>query len=172
MKNARLWAIAIALLVVVGGIAAYYLLYQGTVAVYVKDAPGAWSHVWVTFSGVAIHESGQGNATWKNVSDVKTTVDLVALANVSQLLGKVSLSPGHYEQIRLSVVNVTGMLLGSTLTVEINLPQDNATMKIAGQFTIASAQTTSITIDINLASSLHDVAGSWEFTPVIGVTVG
>ncbi len=173
MKNARLWAIAIAILVVVGGIAAYYLLYQGTVAVYVKDAPGAWSHVWVTFSGVAIHEAGQSNATsWKNVSDVKTTVDLVALQNVSQLLGKVALSPGHYEQIRLSVVNITGMLLGSTLTVNINVPPDNATMKIAGQFTVSSGQTTSITIDIRLAQSLRDVNGTWMFTPVVGMTVG
>lgn len=172
MKNARLWAIAIALLVVVGGIAAYYLLYQGTVAVYVRDAPGTWAHVWVTFSGVAIHESGQNNATWKNVSDVKTTVDLVALQNVSQLLGKISLSPGHYEQIRLSVVNVTAVLLGGTVTLNINVPPDNATMKIAGQFTVSSGQTTSITVDIRLDQSLHEVNGTWMFTPVVGLTVG
>lgn len=172
MKHARLWAIAIAALVIVGGIAAYFLLYQGTVAVYVKDAPGAWDHVWVTFSGVAIHESGQDNATWKNVSSTTQTVDLAALTNVSQLLGKASLSPGHYEQIRLSVVNVTGVLNGTTQIVTISVPPDNATLKIVGQFTVSSGQTTSITVDIRLAQSLHDVNGTWVFTPVFAMTVG
>jgi len=49
MQHARLWAIAIAAVVIVGGIAAYFLLYQGEVAVYVKDAPGTWDHMYVTF---------------------------------------------------------------------------------------------------------------------------
>jgi len=168
MKHARLLAVAIATLVVVGGVAAYFLLYEGAVAVYVKDAPGTWEHVWVTFSGVSIHASGQ-NASW-NVTSTKQTVDLAALTNVSQLLGKISLSPGHYEQIRLSVVNASGILTGSTQTVIITVPPDNATMKIAGQFTISSGQTTVITIDINLASSLHDVNGTWVFTPVVGLS--
>jgi hypothetical protein len=172
MKNARLWALAIAVLVIVGGVAAYFLLYEGAVAVYVKDAPGAWDHVWVTFSGVAIHESGQDNASWKNVSSTQQTVDLASLTNVSQLLGKVSLNPGHYEQIRLSVVKVTGQLNGSTQIVNITLPPDNATLKIVGQFTISSGQTTAVTVDIRLAQSLHDVNGTWVFTPVFGMTVG
>src|SRR5574340_1211338 len=140
MKNARLWAIAIAALVVVAGIAAYFLMYQGSVAVYVKDAPGTWAHVYVTFSAVAIHESGKDNATWTTVSSTKETVDLAALTNVSQLLGSVRLNPGHYEQIRLSVVNVTGVLTGTTLSVTITVPPDNATLKIAGQFSVASGQ--------------------------------
>ena len=172
MKHARLWAIAIAAVVIVGGIAAYFLLYEGTVAVYVKDAPGQWDHVWVTFSGVAIHESGQGNATWKNVSSTTQTVDLVALTNVSRLLGSVRLDPGHYEQIRLSVVNVSGQLNGSTQSISIQLPPDNATLKIVGQFTVSSGQTTSITVDIRLAQSLHEINGTWMFTPVFAATVG
>ena len=168
MKHARLLAVAIAVLVIVGGIAAYFLLYEGAVAVYVTDAPGQWENVWVTFSGVSIHQSGQ-NASW-NVTSTEQTVDLAALTNVSALLGKISLSPGHYQQIRLSVVNVTGRLVGSTQILTINVPPDNGTMKIAGQFVISSGQTTTITIDINLAASLHDVNGTWMFTPVVGVS--
>lgn len=170
MKNARLLAIAIAALVVVAGIAAYFLLYEGSVAVYVKDAPGTWQHVWVTFSGVSIHQSGT-DAGW-NVSSTKQTVDLASLTNVSQLLGKITLGPGHYQQIRLSVVNVTGQLVGSTSIVTIQVPPDNTTMKIVGQFTVSSGKTTSITVDIKLDQSLRDVNGTWEFTPVIGTTVG
>ncbi len=168
MKHARLVAVAIAALVLVGGIAAYFLLYEGAVAVYVKDAPGQWEHVWVTFSGVSIHQSGQ-NASW-NVSSTERTVDLATLTNTSTLLGKISLSPGHYQQIRLSVVKVTAQQTGSSTILTVTVPPDNGTMKIAGQFTISSGQTTSVTIDISLAASLHDVNGTWTFTPVVGVT--
>lgn len=171
MKNARIWAIALAVLVIVGGIAAYFLLYEGTVEVRVTDAVGPWEHVWVTFSAVEIHESGQNNATWKTVSSATQTVDIASLTGgVSQLLGKASLSPGHYEQIRLTVVNVTAQQNGSTQILTVTVPPDNSTLKVAGQFTISSGQTTTVTIDIKLASSLHDVNGTWEFTPVVGVS--
>ena len=172
MRHAVVWAIAVALIAVVGGIAAYSLAYEGNVAVYVKDAPGAWAHVYVTFSAVAIHESGKDNATWSTVSSTKTTVDLVALTNVSQLLGSVRLSPGHYEQIRLSVVNVTGVLAGTTVSVNIAVPPDNATLKIPGQFTVRSRATTTLTVDISLDASIHLVGGAWVFAPVADVTVG
>jgi hypothetical protein len=172
MKHAVLWAIAVALIAVVGGIAAYSLAYEGNVAVYVKDAPGAWAHVYVTFSAVAIHESGKDNATWNTVSSSKATVDLAALTNVSQLLGSVRLSPGHYEQIRLNVVNVTGVLAGTSVSVGITVPPDNATLKLAGQFTVASGATTTLTVDIHLDTSIHLVGAAWVFTPVAGLTVG
>jgi hypothetical protein len=171
MKHARLWAIAIAALVVVGGVAAYFLLYEGTLAVYVKDAPGAWDHVYVTFSGVAVHESGQDNATWKTVSSTNQTVDLAALTNVSQLLGSVRLNPGHYEQIRLTVTGVTGVLNGTTQSVTITVPPDNGTLKVAGQFIVASGQTTTVTVDIRLDQSIHLVGSTWVFDPVVGATV-
>lgn len=170
MKHAGLWAIAIAALVVVGGVAAYSLLNEGTVAVYVKDASGPWEHVWVTFSGVAIHESGKDNASWTTVSSTKQTVDLAALTSESQLLGSVRLSPGHYEQIRMSVVNATGQETGSTQIVTIAVPPDNATLKIPGQFTVASGKTTAVTVDVRLDASLHDENGTWQLTPVCGVT--
>ncbi len=169
MKHARLWAIAIAAIAVVGGIAAYYLLYEGNVAVYVRDAPGSWDHVWVTFSAVEIHESGQGNATWTSVSSTTQTVDIAALKTTSQLLGQTPLSPGHYEQIRLTVLKVTGVLNGTTQTVTITVPPDNATLKVAGQFTVSSGATTAVTIDINIPASIHDVNGTWEFLPVVAV---
>ncbi len=170
MKHAYLWAIAIAAIVVVAGVAAYFLLYQGEVAVYVKDAPGTWDHVYVTFSGVSIHQSGT-NASW-NASSTQQTVDLAVLTNVSQLLGSVRLSPGHYQQIRLSVVKVVGILNGTTTEINITVPPDNGTMKIVGQFTVASGQTTKITVDIRLDQSLREINGTWFFTPVVGTTVG
>ncbi len=167
MKHARLLAIAVAVLAIVGGIAAYFLLYEGEVAVYVKDAPSAWSHVWVTFSAVDIHESGKDNASWSTVSSTKTTVDLATLTSGRQLLGSARLSPGHYEQIRLSVVNMSGILNGTTQSVTIGVPVDNATLKVAGQFTVSSGQTTAITVDIPTGEDIHMSASGWVFDPVV-----
>lgn len=172
MKNGRLLALGIAVLVILGGVAAYLFLYEGAVAVYVKDAPGTWAHVYVTFSAVDIHESGKDNASWTNVVSTKQTVDLATLTSSSQLLGSVRLSPGHYEQIRLSVVNVTGYLVGSTTSVTINVPPDNATLKVVGQFTVSSGATTKLTVDINLNASIQPDGTGWVFTPVAGMTVG
>jgi hypothetical protein len=169
MKKAALWAIAIAALVVVGGVAAYYLLYDGSVAVYVKDAPavGSWSHVYVTFTAVDIHESGKDNATWSEPFSGKATVDLVTLTNVSQLLGNARLSPGHYEQIRLTVTNVTGVFLGTTVYLSVV----NGTEKIVQQFDVVSGKTTTITVDVNLDQSIHgNLTSGFVFTPVFGAT--
>jgi len=56
--------------------------------------------------------------------------------------------------------------------VTISVPPDNATLKVVGQFTVSSGQTTSITVDIFLDRSIHEVNGTWMFTPVVGSTVG
>ncbi|HYM39326.1 MAG TPA: DUF4382 domain-containing protein [Thermoplasmata archaeon] len=169
MKTFGLWAIAIAALVVVGGVAGYVFLYQGDVAVSVKDAPtlGSWSHVYVTFSAVDIHESGKDNATWSEPFSGKATVDLATLTNVSQLLGSAHLSPGHYEQVRLTVTNVTGVFAGVTVYLTVV----NGTAKIAEQFDVVSGKTTAITVDVDLTQSIHGkLAAGFTFTPVFGAT--
>ncbi len=169
MKKTALLAIGIAILVVVGGLAAYFLVYQGSVAVYVKDASGPWSHVFVTFSSVAIHESGKDNATWTTISTSTQTVDLATLTNFSRLLGDARLNPGHYEQIRLGVVNASGILIGTTASVTIAVPPDNATLKVPGQFSVSSGKTTTVTLDIMLDASIVREASGWVFQPVVHV---
>ncbi len=168
-KRGRVAALGIALLVILGGMAAYVFLYQGSVAVYVKDASGIWDHVYVTFSAVQIHESGKDNATWATVTSTQQTVDLAALTNVSQILGSVRLNPGHYEQIRLVVVNVTGV---DTSGTHWNITVVNTTLKIVQQFSVDSGKTTTITVDIDLSRSIVFDGSGYKFTPVIGATVG
>lgn len=169
MKKTALLAIGVAILVVAGALAAYFLVYQGSVAIYVKDATGPWSHVFVTVSAVAIHESGKDNASWTTISTKTQTVDLAVLTNMSALLGGARLNPGHYEQIRLSVVNVSGILKGTTASVTIAVPPDNATLKVPGQFTISSAKTTTVTLDILLDASIIPDGSGWAFQPVVHV---
>jgi hypothetical protein len=167
MMKAKLWAVALVAVVIAGGAAAYVFVYEGNVAVYVRDAPGAWDHVYVTFSAVDIHESGKANASWSQVFSGKATLDLVALRNLSQLLGGARLAPGHFEQIRITVTDARGVIAGASVTIGVV----NGTLKIVQQFVVSSGKTTAITLDVNLDSSIHGNATGWVFTPVIGATV-
>jgi Domain of unknown function (DUF4382) len=171
MKRTRLWAIGIGALVILGGVAAYLFLYEGSVAISVKDASGAWSHVFVTFSAVDIHRSGMDAATWDHLSLGTRTVDLAVLTNVSELLGTARLTPGHYEQIRLNVSSATGVdLTGKSWTLNVT----NGEAKIVQQFDIRSGAQTNILVDIDLSRCIVGTqATGYSFTPVIGnVTVG
>ncbi len=170
MKRA-LTALAVAALLVVGGIAAYVLLYEGSVAVSVKDASGAWSHVDVTFSSVDIHRSGMDAATWDHLSLGTRTVDLAVLTNVSQLLGTARLTPGHYEQMRINVSSATGVdSTGHSWTLNVT----HGEAKIVEQFDVRSGTQTNILVDIDLSRCIiGSAATGYSFTPVIGsVTVG
>jgi Domain of unknown function (DUF4382) len=162
MKHAALWALGIAAVAVLGGFGTYYFLYEGSVAVSVKDAPtGSLAHVNVTFSSVAIHRSGKDNATWDTVSVGTRTVDLLTLTNVSMLLGNARLAPGHYEQIRLDVTSATATdLSGHPWTVNVTDGQ----LKVVQQFDVMSGKTTNIVVDIHI-----DWTGTgYILTPMIG----
>jgi hypothetical protein len=167
MMKAKLWALALVGVVIAGGAAAYVFVYEGNVAVYVRDAPGAWDHVYVTFSAVDIHESGKANASWSQVFSGKATLDLVALRNLSQLLVGTRLAPGHFEQIRITVTDARGVIAGASVTISVV----NGTLKIVQQFVVSSGKTTAITLDVNLNSSIHGNSTGWVFTPVIGAIV-
>ncbi len=168
MRTKPVLALGIAVLVILGGFAAYLFLYEGSVAVRVKDAVGQWDHVYVTFSAVDIHRSGKDNASWDQVFSGSRKVDLAALTNLSELLGSIRLAPGHYEQTRLTVTNVTAVTTaGATFYVGLV----NGTLKIVQQFDVTSGKETTITIDIDLSRSIVGNGSGYVFTPVIGAVV-
>ncbi len=170
MAHAKLWALGIAALVVVGGIAAYMLLYEGQVVVRVMDAPGVWAHVNVQFSAVYIHEANKSADTWTQLPIAAGTIDLASLQNVSDVLASARLGPGHYTQIRFNVTSAQGVLEAGG-TVDFTVPSGE--LKTDQQFDIVSGKTTTLTVDINLDRSIVQLGnGTWIFTPVIGdVTV-
>ncbi len=145
----------------------------GKLAVLVHDAPCPnCSHVWVTFQSVAVHASNSTGGGWTTLNVSGTTLDLLALNGtaLAKEIGVTTLKAGHYEQVRLSVVNVTVELSNGTTLVAL-VPAAN-TANFNGQFNITSGATTTISVDIDLASSLHVVMVGPEvratFTPNIG----
>lgn len=177
----RLWKIALTL-IVVSSVAMGTFLYlgarpsgTGSLAVAVHDAPCSdCSHVWVTFTSVAVHESNSSGSGWTTLNVTGTTIDLAALNGtaMAKVIGVLSLPAGHYEQIRLSVTKVLVDFVGGT-SATAQIP--NSTVDVNGAFSLASGSTTTVSIDIDLASSLHlsgGVGGAGVvFTPNIGSVV-
>ena len=149
---------------------------NGTLDLKVHDAPCTdCTHVWVTFSSVAIHESNSSNANGSWVTTPTSgTLDLMALngSAMAKTIGLLSLKAGHYQQVRLTVQNVTVELVGGMI---VQATVHGPTANLDQSFTIGAGATTTLNIDVDLASSVHvfEVGGqaTATFTPNIGSVI-
>jgi hypothetical protein len=148
----------------------------GQLVTEVHDAPCPdCSHVWVTFSSVAVHASNSTGGGWTTLNVTGSTIDLLALngSALAKVIGVATLTAGQYEQVRLSVTNVS-VMLGNGTTIAAFVPNASSA-DVNGAFTIPSGGTTTISIDVDLASSLHVVTTGVgvmaTFTPNIGSVV-
>ena len=168
-------AVAIVAVLLVAGVLYFFGYFSpgvgaGTAQFLVHDGPcSVCAHVWVTFTTVSVHEAnGSG---WVNVNISGSTFDLQALngSSAAKLLGLGKLSAGHYEQIRVEVSKVAVVLIsGSNITAQVMGPSADFNV----QFTVKAGGTTTLNIDIDLATSLHIAPGpggstTATFTPDI-----
>jgi hypothetical protein len=175
MKSRTALAIValVAAIVIIGGAAGMLLLQSknGTVAMYVKDAPANWKHVNVTFSEIQIHQANASNSSsgWHTLTLNGThTIDLAALVNVSDLLAQGSVGAGKYTQIRIVVTNVTGVLTNGT---KVNFTVPSGELKTTHPFNVVAGKTTKLTLEIDLSKSITQANGKWRFSPVLGPIV-
>lgn len=142
----------------------------GTLAIRLRDAPVAWSHVVLTFSQVSILPAGASNGGgWVYVALQATHLDLLSPGNESSLLAQDRVAPGAYAQLRIHVSSVSGVLSTGAPVV---LSVADGDLLVATPFTVRGGQTTTVTIDLNLAASIQPTNQGWAFVPSIGsVTV-
>jgi len=164
-----LLAVAITLVVVVGGAGAYLMWPEpetGTVSIYVKDLPDDWTHVNVTFSEVRIHQADAGNDSgWHTLDLEQQTVDLAVLTNMSELLASGNVSVGKYTQIRIVVIAVTGTMEDGTI---VNFTVPSGELKTTHPFNVTAGHTETLTLDFDLAHSIVQKDTGWIFKPVLG----
>jgi len=174
-KAALAIVVLIAAIVIIGSAAAIILVQNqnenGKVSVYVKDAPAAWKHVNVTFSVVQIHMANGTNSSagWQNLTLTGShTIDLTSLVNVSDLLAQGKVPVGKYTQIRIVVINVTGMMDDGT---HVNFTVPSGELKTTHPFNVTKGSTTKLTLEIDLSKSIVQAGGKWLFKPVLGAIV-
>jgi hypothetical protein len=162
-------AVAIIAVVVVASVGAYVVLgsaKKGTIQVYIKDAVGPWEHVNVTFDTVRVHRANSSDDSgWIDLSVKNGTLDLAHFVNVSALLGDGKVPVGKYTQLRIIVINATGVMTDGT---QVNFTVPSGELKANHPFNIVEDGTTKLTVDIDLLGSIHQAGNKWIFNPMLG----
>lgn len=144
----------------------------GVLNVSVKDlTTSTFSSVVLTFSSVRVHESGVNNESgWHNLSLSTHQVDLLKVKNVSQLLGSTQLNPGMYEEVDLTVSNISATFASNGTKISVYLYVN--IVKTTQTFKVNATKVTSYTVDIDLTRSFVEMPwGTWYFLPVLGPVV-
>ena len=100
-------------------------------------------------------ENGNGNAGWYTIVNESKTFDLIALQNVTDILGEKNLSAGKYTQIRLTVekAEITINNSGELEVHDLKIPSGN--VKLTKGFWIYEDETTVLTLDFDIYKSVH-----------------
>lgn len=166
--RAREWtAVLVGVVLVTAGLGIYLVsTARGTLAIQVRDAPADWTHVTVTFAQVSVHAANADNESgWISLNLTETQIDFLALGNLTKLLALDRMTPGMYTQIRIIVTSVQGV---PTSGAPVMMSVPDGVLKTTTPFTLRGGSTTTVTLDLDLARSIHEANGVWIFTPVLG----
>ena len=160
-KNILYIALLIIVIIVAAtGVALYYGTIQstGTLSVEVKDATTNVSNLYLTVSNIELQGSGNSTTIFKTGS---ITFDLLALVNVTKMLGNDSVPTGNYTMIRFTIVSAVATVAG----VNVSLTVPSGQMKVPTQFQVASGKTTTIVLEINPGQI--NISASKNLRPVV-----
>lgn len=166
VRPRTVFAIAVTGLLLIGGLAFMGSITSGTLYVYVRDAPIDWRQLNVVFSDIQVHRAGGGNESgWLHLPLSAPSIDFVALANLTRLLALDRAPSGKYTQLRLVVNSVDGVLNDGT---HVTLVVPSGELKTTTPFDVPGSGAVTVTLDFDLASSIHFAGGKWIFRPVLG----
>ncbi|MDG6987853.1 MAG: DUF4382 domain-containing protein [Nitrososphaerota archaeon] len=161
MKTTVVAAIVVVAVVVVGAAAAVFLMApSGSLIVGVTDAPstGAVSHIYLTITDITLQGAGNSSTTFKVNA---TTFDLLALQNVTKMLGKNSIPVGNYTMARFGVTAAIATVSGKNVTLTVPSGQ----IKVPMHFAIAAGKTTTIVLDIT--ADMTAISASNNLRPTV-----
>ena len=144
----------------------------GTLILQITDAPGDLNitEALVTLSQISVHYAGinDTNTTgeWINIVNETQTFDLIALQDVTDLLGEANLSAGWYTQIRLNV----DQALVTIDDVQYDMEIPSKTIKLIKPWKIENNETLILTLDFDVQKSVHQTGNDkYIFKPTIQI---
>ena len=153
----------------------------GTLNLRITDSPyGKARAVLVTFSEVAFHRDGN----WTRLpfpGGSTRTCDLKKLQNRTEdLLGEGALTPGHYTMIRFTVQSAKIFFDNTAVSATPCAPSipepsgawsalsiPSGEVKLNGSYTVTSAAATTVLVDFDGESSIHENGNNYTMNPVI-----
>src|SRR5690349_11859608 len=128
--------LAIALiLIVVGGVAGFLFYAPSNAQISIKDPPQqpydpSIQAIYVTFTSIELHTANAGSDSGWHTITTSTTVNLFTVLNASKVLGKASLPPGKYTELRFNVSAVIVTISG--INVTFTIPNGSLKIPITG----------------------------------------
>jgi len=125
---------------------------EGTLEIRVTDQPpDGVTSILVTVSNIEVNVSGDSeDAGWRTVIAQPRQFDLVKVHGVEEILGKATLEPGRYEQMRLEVTEVVLTIRGNVRMAEI----PSKKLRLVGGFDVTAGATTVLTLDFDAERSI------------------
>jgi Domain of unknown function (DUF4382) len=134
---------------------------DGTLVMGVTDAPVAnVSHIYVTISNVALQSEGNATVSY-NINS--TQFDLLALTNVTEILGSNSIPAGNYTMIRFTVTSAVATIAGTNVTLTV----PSGEVKVPVHFQVKSGETTKVVLDIT--AEMTNISAAHDLRPVVTV---
>jgi hypothetical protein len=129
----------------------------------------AWD---ITFAIIEAEEekNGEGNAGWYTIINDSQIFDLIALQNVTDVLGEKTLAAGKYTQVRLTIekAEITVNNSGKLEVHDLKIPSGN--IKLTKGFWIVEDETTVLTLDFDIHESVHKTgSGKYMLKPTIKI---
>ncbi len=145
---------------------------QGTIRMYMTDAPTSFEAVVIVVQSVEVHKAGYDDASgWVTVDSRTRSFDLLKLRNgASAVLGEAKLDAGHYTQIRLLLGDGNYVTI-SGVNAQLTVPSSMQTgIKLNHQFEIKADAVYELTLDFDAAKSINvSGTGSFSLSPVIRI---
>lgn len=165
MNSKQVLAAASAVVLIV--ILVYPAISTGTLAVHVRSAAiKDAEHVYMRVKEVWAHRAGQPDSeAWDLVTNQSQTIDLISIQETSVLLGKVQLSLGHYDAIRMTVSNVTWVFNGTSTDLQLEFSE----LYTQIEFTIQAGRESVITLTVG--GHQEEVRGARMFIASVNSTL-
>jgi hypothetical protein len=135
----------------------------------VTDEDGAGVIDWYVTTA-KIGEDDDSEAGWYTIVEESQTFDLIALQDVTDVLGEEELTAGKYTQIRLTVekANITINNDGEIEVHDLKIPSNK--VKLIKPFWIYEDETTVLTLDFDVYESVHKTGNNkYMMKPTIKV---
>lgn len=122
---------------------------EGILSILITDPPNVpegVTHVYVTYSNLAVHVAEAGNASgWTQVKS-QGVIELMSTVNVSQTVASANITSGKYNLIRFNVSSAQVTYNGKNYTAFV--PASMLTVPIIGGVQVNASQPSATIIDI------------------------
>ena len=157
-KSRRRIVLAVVLaLVVVGAVAGVLFEAPSNTQISIRDPPQqsyspTIQGIYVTFTSIEVHVANAHNDSGWTTITTSTTINLLTVLNVSKVLGKASVPPGKYTELRFNVSKVVITISG--LNVTFNIPSGSLRVPITGGgFQAYGALTVNVELDLSFKTT-------------------